>query len=306
MQIGTSQLFSSAYKRMSQLSTEAARYNAEIATGKKVQTASDDTVAFGRLTRLSRTTANEKQYASNMKLAGTLLQQSDDALDAVTTQVQRVRELALRASSDTLSASDRAAISTELDGVVDAIMGIANTTDARGVPLFAGADGQTPFAKDADGKVVFHGQGEAPAIPISATGTVTATSSGARVFGGIRTADGGTSDLFTLVQNLATALNGSDEDARKAAVAQSLTDLNSADESITNARASVGARAARVDLESNQLSDLADAREAERSSLEEADTTESVVNLQKISTILQATQASFSKLSQLSLFNYLS
>ena len=47
------------------------------------------------------------------------------------------------------------------------------------------------------------------------------------------------------------------------------------------------------------------AREAERSGLEDTDITKAIVDLQKASTILQATQSSLTRLSQLSLFDYL-
>ena len=49
----------------------------------------------------------------------------------------------------------------------------------------------------------------------------------------------------------------------------------------------------------------ADDREAKRSGLEDTDITTTVVELQKTMTILSATQASFTKLSALSLFDYL-
>ncbi|MFW2830485.1 flagellar hook-associated protein FlgL [Sphingomonas sp. ID0503] len=309
MQIGTSQLFNNSYSRMSTLNAQAAKLQTEIATSKKSNAPSDDAVAFGRLTRITRTISNEGQYADNMKLASSLLQQTDDALGAISTQVQRVRELSLRAASDTLSESDRTSIQTELNGIVDAMMSIANTTDSRGIPLFGGADGQTPFVKDADGNIVYQGQGEPAAIPISDVASIQAVSSGARAFGAIPdgSTNGGTTDLFALVKTLAAALDPTVSVAdRKAATEKSLTALAAADNAVTNQRASVGARGARLELESEQLASLAETREIERSSLEDADTTESVVKLQQIMTILQATQASFSKLSQLSLFNYLS
>ena len=45
--------------------------------------------------------------------------------------------------------------------------------------------------------------------------------------------------------------------------------------------------------------------EAARSAIEDVDVSQAITDLQKTMTVLQATQASFSKLSGLSLFNYL-
>jgi flagellar hook-associated protein 3 FlgL len=70
-------------------------------------------------------------------------------------------------------------------------------------------------------------------------------------------------------------------------------------------QASLGARAARVELVAGQLTDAAVDREAATNDLEAVDMTQAITDLQKTMTVLQATQASFSKLSSLSLFDYL-
>lgn len=304
MQIGTAQLYSFTSKRMAALSAEVAQANAEVATGKKALTPSQDPVAAGRLAGLARTTADEAQYAGNLDLAATLLQQGDDALDAMTTQVQRVKELALRAANSTLSTADLSSIATELDGILDAMLSIANTVDARGVPVFAGADGAVPYSRDPDGTVVFAGAGDPPPIPVSGVASVAATDSGARVFS-VRTGDGVT-DLFAVVGALAAAIRTPDAEERQAAVQTSLEEVGAAEAGVNAARSSLGARAARVAMESAQLETLATSREAERSGLEDADPAESILKLQRAMTVLQASQASFAKLSQLSLFNYIS
>ena len=64
-------------------------------------------------------------------------------------------------------------------------------------------------------------------------------------------------------------------------------------------------RAARVDLEATRLTDVGADREASRSALEDTDIASTYLELQKTMTVLSATQASFSKLSALSLFSYL-
>ena len=69
--------------------------------------------------------------------------------------------------------------------------------------------------------------------------------------------------------------------------------------------ASLGARAARVDLVAGQLTTAAADREDTRSGIEDVDVTKTITELQKTMTILQATQSSFSRLSSLSLFDYL-
>ena len=124
-----------------------------------------------------------------------------------------------------------------------------------------------------------------------------------RVFGGIATASG-TSDIFAIVSKLANALTTNTDPT--AAATEAGDSLKAALTQIGSARGSVGARAARLDLETTRLTDVATTREADRSSLEDTDVTAAITELQKTMTILSATQASFTKLSSLSLFNYLS
>ena len=67
----------------------------------------------------------------------------------------------------------------------------------------------------------------------------------------------------------------------------------------------IGARGARLTIVSTAMTDAGTARETQRSALEDTDVTTTIADLQKTMTILQATQASFTKLSSLSLFDYL-
>ena len=92
----------------------------------------------------------------------------------------------------------------------------------------------------------------------------------------------------------------SDEDG-----AAAIDDLASANAQIAAARGAAGARAARIDLLQAQATEVAADREAERSGLEDTDIAAAFADLQQTLTVLQATQASFGKLSQLSLFDYL-
>ena len=72
-----------------------------------------------------------------------------------------------------------------------------------------------------------------------------------------------------------------------------------------NVQTSLGARAARVELEQAALKQAGIDREGLRSGLEDTDVTQAITELQKTMTVLSATQASFTKLQGLSLFDYL-
>ncbi|QHL90151.1 flagellar hook-associated protein 3 [Sphingomonas changnyeongensis] len=205
MQIGTAQLFDRGSRQLAALSTGAARLQEQIATGKRIQTPSDDPVAAARLARLARTDADDARYLDNVSLAGSLLGQADAALASVQTQVQRARELATGAANGTLSAQDRAAIAAELRAIRDDLFRLANSSDARGTPLFAGSAGGPAFTQGADGRIAYAGTGEPPAIPIAPGQTIATGDAGDRVFGNIM-AGGQVTDLFAVIDDLAAAL----------------------------------------------------------------------------------------------------
>jgi flagellar hook-associated protein 3 FlgL len=276
--------------RMSSLSIQADKLQAQISTGKRITTASDDAVGWRQLDTIARADADDKAYATNVKLAQGLLAQTDTALSSVTSQLQRAQELAVEAGSGTLSAENRQAIGAELGVIMDDLMSLANSKDVRGQSLFGGATEGAAFTKNSDGSISYAGTGTAASIPIGSDSSVTATVSGDQAFG----------DMFAQLKALTDSVNaGNPPDAATVAGLQSAADQVSA------TRSSIGARAVRVDLESDRLVDAAADRTDAKVGIENVDVSGSITELQKTLTILQATQASFTKLTSMSLFDYL-
>ena len=300
MTIGTSLLYDRAAQRLGALSTNATRLQTQISSGVRVQAPSDDAVSFRRLDTIRRDTADTVVSRSNINLAQTILDQADTTLGGVTDQLQRAQELVIQAGGGALSDADRAIIATQLRSVVDDLVSLANTTDARGGPLFGAATGDTAVTRDASGAVSFTGTGTAPGIPIGEGESVQPSESAERIFGGLA---GG--NVFAVLSNFATALETPGAAATTAASSATIDGINAGLDQVNAARGSIGARAARLEIESARLETADTARETERSALQDTDITRTIIDLQRTSTILEATQASLSRLSQLSLFDFL-
>ena len=303
MQISTNQFYNSANATMSQLTDQADKLQTQISTGKKLQAPSDDVVAYQQLQLLSRATANDAAYTTNVSSAQSLLNQSDSTLSSIVSQIQSAQELATQANGGTLSNDQMNDIATQLNGIISSLVSLANTTNAQGTPLFAGSQGTTPVTQNADGTVTVNDTGNTISIPISDDTSVAPNNTAQDVFGGIQTSSG-TSDLFSILTNLVSGLQAGGSTAASAA-STAVSSLSAALDHVSNAQASVGAREARLTLVSSSMTDMATTRETQRSALEDTDVTSAVTDLQKTMTILQATQASFTKLTSLSLFNYL-
>ena len=298
MRIATSQMYSRPTSLMTQLTAAADKTQTQIATTKLGITAASDAAAYIKLQQIQRATTGDATYKSNITIAQGVVAQTDQTLEGVETQMQRALELATRAKSDTLSASDRASIGEELDSIRDTLFALANTKDdIRGQPLFGGATGDTAYVKNADGSISFAGTGEPSAIPIGDGESVQPTISGERVFSPAG------ADMFAILGSLSDALKSGTN--VQAAGAAALDGINASLDTVALARASVGARGARLDLQADRLTDVAETRETTRSGIEDTDIPTAVAKLQKTLTVLQATQASFTKLTSVSLFDYL-
>jgi flagellar hook-associated protein 3 FlgL len=296
MRVSTNLFYDRAAQRMGDLNARASTLQTQIATGKKYTNPSENVAASQQLAELDRKDAGDAVFRNNMTVAGSLLKQTDSTLDAITEQLQRAVELTMQASNGTLSAADRQVIGNELASVRDTLMGLANARDARGRPLFGSPEGSPAVEKTPSGYAF--NAAVVSDIPIADGQMVQATESAARVFRFGDPAAG--EDVFTMLSALAEKLqNGGD------AGQEDMKDLLAAGDNVSIVRASVGARAARVELQQAILVESSADREELRSAIEDVDATAAIVELQKTMTILSATQSSFTKLQGLSLFDYM-
>jgi flagellar hook-associated protein 3 FlgL len=135
-------------------------------------------------------------------------------------------------------------------------------------------------------------------IPIGDSSSAAPGEAASRLF-----VDSGGGNILSDISALSTALRGTgDVSAIAGATGDKLTASNN---QVAGVQGSLGARAQRVDIESSRMTAIATDREVTRQSIEDTDVTQAITDLQKTMTILSATQASFTKLAGLSLFNYL-
>lgn len=303
MQISTNQFYSNASSRMAKMNDRASELMTQITTGKKLIRPSDDPAGAQQIAELDRKDADAGVYGANMTLAGSLLDQADSVLGQIATQLNRATELTTQAATGTQTDATRKIIGTELKSIVESLVSLANSKNVRGQPLFGNAAGGQAVTSttDAAGNVSFAFAAAKPPVsevPIADGQTVQATESAERIF-----SIGGTDNTLAMLTRLAVALDAGGDVSK--VTGDSLDGLGKATNQIADVQASVGARGARVDLQ-QQLMTTANTDRAElRGKLEQVDITEAVVQLQQMMTALSASQASFSKLSSLSLFDYL-
>ncbi|MHA0318050.1 flagellar hook-associated protein FlgL [Sphingomonas melonis] len=299
MQISTSLFYSNASSRLTKMSDKAQELQTQIATGKKLIKPSDDPAGAQQLAELDRRDADAAVYGTNLTLASSLLDQADGVLKQITAQLTRATELATQAATGTQTDAARKSIATEITSVVQSLVTLANSRNVRGQPLFGTVDGTKAVTDNGNGTFTFPANNTLVSeVPIADGQTIQATESAKTIF------DLGNGDnTLAMLSRMAATLNGGGDVSSSMSTA--LDSLSQAVDQVANVQASVGSRSARVDLQQQLLTTANTDRADLRSKLEQVDVTDAIVQLQQMMTALSASQASFTKLSQLSLFDYL-
>jgi flagellar hook-associated protein 3 FlgL len=142
-------------------STELARTQNQIATGKRINTPADDPAGAVRALDLDRALAESKQFERNSAAVKNRLTFEEQTLADMTNLLQRVRDLTVEGANATIDASGRQAISTEIQARLEELMGMANRKDANGEYLFSGYASLTqPFSKSGSTVQYLGDQGE--------------------------------------------------------------------------------------------------------------------------------------------------
>lgn len=100
----------------------------KLSSGLRINSAADDAAGLAISEKMRGQISGLGKASSNAEDAISLLQTAEGALDETTSILQRMRELAVQASTDTLTASDKSDIQAEFTELTEEIDRIAKTT----------------------------------------------------------------------------------------------------------------------------------------------------------------------------------
>ncbi len=153
-------LFSRALQDIRNNQLGFAKIQRQVATGRRVNTPSDDPIATLRILPLSAQLRNLDQMRENLQLSRESVNFGASSLQDASEIMQRVRELTTQAANGSMSESDRRSISGEVDQLLKQMVSIANSNLA-GRYFFGGTVTSTPpftTVNDAGGsRVVYDG-----------------------------------------------------------------------------------------------------------------------------------------------------
>jgi flagellar hook-associated protein 3 FlgL len=268
-----------------------AALQAQMSSGKKISVPSEDPAGASDMLRLRGDQRALTQYARNASDGDSWLTTVDSALTSSLAALRRARDLTLQGGDGALGATSREALASELEGVRDSLLDLANSSYV----------GRNVFAGTSDAGVAFGPgyayTGTAGANPverrIGAATSVRVDSDGAAVFGT------GTDSVFALLDTIAASLrSGADPTTH-------LDALDTHMEAMLTEVASVGARhgqvlAATSDLKSQELT-----VKSQLSGIEDIDLAEVILELQMQEVAYQGALGAASKVLQPSLMDFL-
>ena len=298
----TSAFFERSTQGIGALRKRAEDLQDQLGSGSKLARSSDDPVAASRLRVLSRADSLSDIDRANANRATADLTLADSALGSLATYIARVKEIALIAANGTISPAQRASLGTELAQIRGNILSVANSRDSGGHALFGGEAAGDAYTLDGSGNALYVGTASTGDLPISEGQTVSRGVTGPEFLS--FDVGGGSTDLMAVVKSLTDALQGGSADPQGDA-RNALTALDAGLEKVTTAQTVVGARLSWIDLTAERRTELSELRAGEQETIGAPDIGTTIDRLQNVMLVLDASQASFTKLANLSLFNRL-
>lgn len=189
MRISTNTIYESGGSRISELQSGLNRNMQQIASGRRILTPSDDPIGSARALVITQSAALNDQLALNRRNATNTLSMAEDVLGNVTTALQSVKTLIVSAGNGVMSDQDRSYIAKELQGHLDQILGMANSTDGTDSFLFGGFQSTAaPFTKT-QGGATYNGDQGARMLQVDTSRQLPVSEVGSAIFGNIRTSN---------------------------------------------------------------------------------------------------------------------
>lgn len=301
MQISTGQFFKSQTENLAELKTNVAKMQQQIATGKQIEVPSDNPVAFSDAARLKHQLAKLDQYERNITNLMQRMQTEESTLADATNILTRIQELSIQGSNDTYSPEDRRTIAGEISQLRDSLVQLANVKDSAEQSVFGGYSGNVaPFQQDEQGVVTFIGDTNVQRVEIADGVETDANGNGFSIFMQVAVpGKAGVSSVFKLIGDVVEKLKqGKSCSGELSGVTASLDQIN-------NAQMLAGTRLSKVTRQQESLASAQLQAKTMLSTVEDTDIEKVVTELKQKMLSLEASQASFMKIADLSLFNYM-
>ena len=278
----------------------------EVSSGLRVQQASDDPTEIAEILQLHGDISQNQQIQSNLNSVSSELSTADSALQTAVQPVESATSLGTQGATSTATADQRTILAQQVAGILQTLVGIANTsTDGR--YIFSGdQDTQPAYQLDSTQPEGVKQLVSAPAtrVIVDASGTSISVSKTAQEIFDAQDANGQPTagNVFAAVNALATALQNNDQ----AGISQAVISLQSADQYLNDQLAFYGQAETSISTATSVAQQFQTQETSNLSQLRDADVAKVAVQLNQEQVQNQAALSAESTLLQRrDLFSYI-
>jgi flagellar hook-associated protein 3 FlgL len=274
----------------------------QIASQKRINKSSDDPIGMGQVLGYRTNLALTDQYQENIQQGKTRLEFNEVTLDLVSDLVKTARGLAENYSGSNLSAAERQSAALQVKDLYDQVMQMANSK-FNGNYIFSGhATNTAPFSRDANYNATYNGDDGELRIMVSDNVEVNIFADGRNIF---QDAANGGVNIFDELKNLIDGLENPDPVAGSAQIEATVNVLQDGRNQINSRRSEYAPVLYRLQATDEYMTNLRPKVEEAMASLEQADITKAVVELQNLELAYETTIATAARIIQPSLLDFL-
>ena len=268
-----------------------------VTTGKKITRPSDNPTLANRSMSLRSGINGIEQYQDNTTLAKSVLDSSEDAVDSIGDQLVMLQQVAGKVNGS-LAPESKTTLLAEIQNIRGRLLDLADTKylDRQ---LFSGTMTNTsPIAANpavpAVPPYIYQGDAGAIRIQIQPTERIQTNVSANELFNLDGSAGAGVKDVFTVMQDLETAVKAGDVNA----ASDLLKQIGDNHSNVLGVQAELGARSARLEDNAAALADSKGRMSELLSNLEDVDLPSAIISMQTQQNVYQAALSVTSQIMQ--------
>jgi len=303
MRISTNTLYQAGFAKLSDLQSNQSKLQQQIATGRRILSPSDDPIASARALEVSHEKNVNNSFADTRKVAQLKLNTLEANLTSVTNLLVATQSSLVAAGNGALSNAERKIIGTELQGSLEALIGLANTKDAAGNFIYSGFKSDTAAFTATPTGATYNGDAQQQLLQVDPQRQMSVNVTGDSLF-----LNG--SNVFSTLKDIVTLLNTPITDATTQAnftsgLSTAIGKLQGSVDNVLNVRTAIGTKLNELDALDVAGTDRDLQYSQSLSDLQDLDYTAALTDLAKQQTIIEAAQKSFVTTTSLSLFDYM-
>ncbi len=190
LRISTYMMFQNGERAIGTSQSQLMSTELQMSTGKQINSPSDNPVGAANVASLNETVSELTQFKSNQGEAQLQLNLADSAMSSFVNLLQDVQTRLVQAGDGSYSDSQRAALAQGLQGDLNQMIGLANTSDGQGGYLFAGSQQSAPPFSQTGNNVTYHGDSTLQSVQVSQNRQLQIKFSGDDLFQKIRPGNG--------------------------------------------------------------------------------------------------------------------